>query len=71
MAIIQEVTDWEFPNHIYQTKNGRLIAYMIQGTNDVVRFSKPKGLRFEKSRRKFVNVTDKTIIQKFEGDRIE
>lgn len=66
MAIIQEVTDWEFPNHIYQTKNGRLIAYLPESSVDVVRIQKPKGMRFERSRRKFKNVTNKNILRKFE-----
>lgn len=61
MSLIQETTVWEFPNHIYQTHNGRLIAYMKEGTNEVIHIKKEKGMRFDKSRRKFKNVTDKKI----------
>lgn len=65
MALIRETTVWEFPNHIYQTCNGRLVAYMKEGTNEVITIQKPKGMRFDKSRRKFVNVTDKKIRKLF------
>ena len=52
----KEVTDWEFPNHTYVLDNkGWLIAYIKQGTTDLIHFSTPMK-QFSKTRRKFIKI---------------
>lgn len=51
--LLQELTDWEFPNHSYITdeKKEKAYGYFVGGTKDPVMFGKP--MRFETKRRKF------------------
>lgn len=48
--VLQEVTDWEYPNHIYHVNGaGKLIAF--NNGSGLKTFSRP--LSFDKARRKF------------------
>ena len=55
MQALQEVTDWEYPNHTYLVDGDRLVAYIKQGETAPVYFS--SGIKgFSKSGRKFKEV---------------
>ena len=53
MIIVQETTDWAWPNHTYFLSDDRtsMLGYIRQGTEEFVKFSKPIG--FETKGRKF------------------
>ena len=55
MKVLQEITDWgedRLSNNIYFVKNNnKLHAYIKEGTDKIIKFSRP--LSFSKSRRKF------------------
>ena len=65
MKVIQEVTDWDAPNHIYFIERSRCVGYIPVGKEEPVWFSKP--LNFSQSKRKFKKVTDKKILKKSEN----
>ena len=56
MKILQETTDWKFPNHIYylDDKQEFMIAFINVKTNEPKVFSKP--IRFDRKHRTFVTV---------------
>ncbi len=58
MKIVQEITKWDYsiPNHIYflSDDKSKLLAYIIEGTEKVLKLSVP--IRFSVSRRKFIDV---------------
>ena len=56
MKFLKEITEWEYPNHIYAFENGQCVGYIKQGIKELLRFNKPSK-QFSKSRRKFVEVT--------------
>jgi hypothetical protein len=59
MEIIQEVTEWEFPNHTYAlNKGGKAIGYR-KASGQIQIFSKP--MMFDKKNRKFKKVVDKEL----------
>jgi len=50
--IIQETTDWPYPNHTYRINDkGKCEAYLREGTTEWREFAKP--IRFEKRGRRF------------------
>jgi hypothetical protein len=51
--LLQEITDWDTPNHIYivTEKKDRLIGYIKKGTSEPEMFKRP--VRFETRLRKF------------------
>ena len=55
IEILQEITDWgenRISNNIYYVKDKvRLVAYIPEGTEKKIKFTKP--LPFSKSRRRF------------------
>ena len=53
MKILQEVTEWDFPNHIYylDDKKENMIAFINCNTNEHKVFKKP--IRFDMRYRKF------------------
>ena len=52
VEILQETTNWEFPNHEYHLNSqGKLVAYRLEGKEELHVFKKP--LEFSKARRKF------------------
>ena len=54
MKVLQEITDWgedRVSNNIYFIDNTKLHAYIKEGTDKIIKFSRP--LSFNKSRRKF------------------
>lgn len=54
ITVLQEVTDWKWPNHTYHINSkGKLVGYIKQGTRDVIPVG---GLDFSKTHRKFVNL---------------
>ena len=55
LEILEEVTDWDTPNHIYvlEKKSGKCIGYFPKKGFDYVRFSAPRA--FSKRFRKFKN----------------
>ena len=56
MKVVQEVTDWDVPNHVYFLNDSRdkMLAYVQAGTNTVKTFSRPLG--FDARGRKFREV---------------
>lgn len=58
LTMWKEVTDWgdDTPNHTYVLNDkGWLVAYIKQGSTDLINFSKPMKT-FSKSRRKFIKI---------------
>lgn len=54
ISVLQEVTDWKFPNHTYHVNSkGKLVGYIKQGTTELIPVS---GLNFSKSYRKFITL---------------
>lgn len=54
MKVLQEITDWgedRVSNNIYFIDKTKLHAYIKEGTDEIIKFSRP--LSFSKSRRKF------------------
>lgn len=51
--VVQEITDWEFPNHIYilRKDKSKMYGYVKAGTTQVQMFGGPRG--FDPARRKF------------------
>ena len=53
MFAIQEITDWEFPNHTYIfDEQKRCVGYVRSSDNTPQRFGKPTN-KFSRSHRKF------------------
>lgn len=54
VRVLKETTNWKYPNHTYflDASSKRLIAYIKEGTDELVRF-KGKGLPFYRSGRTF------------------
>lgn len=63
MKILQETTDWEFPNHIYylDDKKEKMIAFINSTTHEHKVFKKP--IRFDTRHRTFV------VLQPHDLDR--
>lgn len=59
--ILQEVTDWEFPGHIYLLNEaGKLKGYIKKDHDDIIWFKKP--LSFDKRFRKFKKLKEIDIL---------
>lgn len=59
--IIQEVTDWEFPGHIYLLNEaGKLKGYIKRDHDEITWFKKP--LSFSKRLRKFKKLKEIDIL---------
>lgn len=57
MRAYKEITDWEIPNHTYLLDGTNLVAYIKEGESQPIYFKNPiKG--FDKSKRKFLELTD-------------
>lgn len=57
MRAYKEITDWTTPNHTYLLDGTNLIAYIKEGEIEPFYFKNPiKG--FDKSKRKFIELTD-------------
>ena len=56
MKILQEITDWATPNHVYITNDSKdkIYAYVKASNNELQVFSKP--IKFSTSHRKFKEV---------------
>ena len=50
--VVQETTDWEWPNHTFLLEGTSLLAYIKQGTKEPIWFKQPIK-RFSTSGRKF------------------
>lgn len=58
LTMWKEVTDWgdDTPNHTYVLNDkGWLVAYIKQGTTDLINLNNPMK-KFSKSRRKFIKI---------------
>lgn len=53
MIVVQEVTDWSTPNHIYflNRDKSKMFGYIKSGTSEKIYFGGPRG--FDPARRKF------------------
>lgn len=52
MDVLQEITEWDIPNHTYWVLNsGKLTAYQIQGTSKKIVLNNP--MSFDRARRRF------------------
>jgi len=58
----QEITDWEYTNHIYITDGRVLLGYIPRGTNQEIRFAAPKK-EWSVSRRKFRDLSKKEVSE--------
>lgn len=57
MQAYKEITDWTTPNHTYLLDGNNLVAYIQEGETEPFYFKNPiKG--FDRSRRKFIELTD-------------
>lgn len=56
MKYLQEVTEWDFPNHTYIVEKNWLIGYIKKGTSEKMFFKQPMK-SWSKSRRKFKDVS--------------
>jgi len=58
MKILQELTDWDVPNHTYFVTDGKdkMFGYVKQSTGEVTEFNNP--LPFNVSRRKFKEIAN-------------
>ena len=58
MKILQETTDWDFPNHVYFVTDAKdkMFAYVKQSTGEIKEFNQP--LPFSASRRKFKEINN-------------
>lgn len=63
---VQEVTDWEYPNHTYllDKSKGWLLGYRNVLTGEIKIYSKPMK-QFSKSRRKFKKVVDAELSRAY------
>lgn len=60
MKIIKETTSWRWPKHTYHLDDsGRLVAYIREGTEEVIEFSRP--LSFERRGRKFKTIKAREV----------
>lgn len=59
--VLQEVTEWEIPNHTYHVDQhaGKMIGYVKTGTTQLITFTKP--LTFSKRFRKFKKISSYEI----------
>jgi hypothetical protein len=58
LVMYKEVTDWgdDTPNHTYVLNDkGWLVAYIKQGTTDLINLNSPMK-QFSKTRRKFIKI---------------
>jgi len=58
LTMYKEVTDWgdDTPNHTYVLNDkGWLVAYIKQGTTDLINLNSPMK-QFSKTRRKFIKI---------------
>ena len=61
MEILQEVTEWDWPNHTYLLDNkGYLIAYVKEGQEELNRISR---MSFSKTGRKFVKAENENLVE--------
>lgn len=53
MLVVQETTDWKYPNHIYFLTDNRsaMLGYIRAGTDQFIKFKKP--IQFDTRGRKF------------------
>lgn len=53
MKVLQETTNWEYPNHTYFVTDDKqkLLGYVKQNTTEEIMFSKP--MQFDTRRRTF------------------
>ena len=58
----QEITDWEYTNHIYITDGRMLLGYVPRGSKKEVRFILPKK-QWSVSRRKFRDLSKKEVSE--------
>lgn len=58
MKHLQEVTDWDVPNHTYIVNDSkdRLLGYIPKGQTEPMMFTKP--LKFETRHRKFKTIKE-------------
>jgi len=59
MEILQEKTDWDYPNHSYVIRDGKMLAYLREGSDTWTVFSKP--LSFSKKGRLFTKIKGDTL----------
>jgi len=53
MEILEETTNWKYPNHTYFVDGTKLIGYIPQGKDKPILFDHPLK-NFSKSRRTFI-----------------
>jgi hypothetical protein len=54
MEILQEVTDWDCPNHVYWIEGDKCVAFQPLGQSTVIKFK--SGMRFDRAHRKFTKL---------------
>ena len=63
MIVVQETTNWPWPNHTYflSDDKSKMLGYIKQGTEQFIKFNKPLG--FDARGRKFTTIkkVDKQI----------
>jgi hypothetical protein len=68
VKILQEITDWDTPNHIYHVAdNGKLVAYQPVGSDQVTTFTVP--LTFSRTGRKFRTL--EVVSEKPQGIQVQ
>jgi len=66
LEVVQEVTDWEYPNHTYLLDKGKgwLVGYRNVLTGEIKIFKSPLK-QFSKSHRKFKKVVDEELMRAY------
>jgi len=68
LEVLQEVTDWEYPNHTYllDKEKGWLVGYRSVASGEIKIYKQPMK-QFSKARRKFKKVVDKELERAYTG----
>jgi hypothetical protein len=63
--ILKEISEWkcdyQVANNIYLLQNNKLVAYIYEGTEDIIKLKKP--IMFDKRYRKFIKIKNNELAK--------